>query len=214
MSQAVIGKVFSQVDCVSSLCLSGGEPSLAVPVIEKITEHIIMNRVEVNNFYVVSNGKATPQRAKKFARALLSLYSVLSSPEKEMTGLTISGDAWHEPVEIPQVYHGLGFFIDDRHGPRSEDGVILDGRAELNGIGRRGAQRMASFETEDNGSGNLWVGGDLYIAANGNVTSTCDLSYARIDGESLGNVLTEPLETIITRWEAEYERGKAVGAAA
>jgi hypothetical protein len=214
MTPAIVDRVFSQVESVSGLCLSGGEPSLAVPVVEEVTAAIRRHRVEVNNFYIVSNGKTTPARARKFALALLDLYSCLSYPEEELTGLTVSGDAWHEEVKIPEVYKGLGFFMKDRHGPRSEDGVILDGRAKLNGIGRREAQDMDPFDVEGfDGAGvdgEIRVNNDLYIAANGNVTSQCDMSFARMDGESLGNVLTEPLKDIILRWEAEYGRRKAV----
>lgn len=201
MSNEVINKVFEQVHAVSDLTLSGGEPSLAVSVIEKVTEHIIMRGTEVSNFFVVTNGKTTTARAKKFAHALLNLYFVMSSPEEELTGLVVSGDAWHEKVKIPHVYEGLSFFMGDRrHGPTSEEGVINEGRAYDNGIGRRRSVEVGSFEVDD--TPNIeQVLGTLFVAANGNVSSICDISYARMDEEPIGNVLKTPLIDIIRQWE-------------
>lgn len=202
MSREVIDAVFRQISSVGSLTLTGGEPGLAIPVIELITECIRIRNVDLQNFWVVTNGKTPIPRAKKFAAALERLLWLCSENDPEMSGLSVSGDEWHDWVDIPEVYETLSFFKTHRHGPQHEKYVIQEGRARLNGLGGREAQDMAPFDASIQSDGHLYIANDLYIAANGNVTSTCDLSYARIDSECLGNVLTDSLEDIVTQWEA------------
>lgn len=208
MSREVINKVFSQVTSVGCLMLTGGEPSLACGVIETIIEHIHMRKTDVQNFWCITNGLAGRQRAERFAMALTKLHWLCGSDEDGMSGLSVSSDAWHEDVAIPAVYEKLKFYQERRHGPQSQDAVILEGRAKLNGIGRREAKSQGSFDVEEF-DGNMHIGGDLYVAANGNVTSECDMSFSRIDAESLGNVLTDSIEDIVKRWEAK--NGQEVG---
>lgn len=200
MSQEVIGRLFDDVGYVSSITFTGGEPTLAVPVIEKIIEAARMYRVDIGNFFVVTNGKTSKATSKRFALALLDLYSTLTDREEGITGLTVSGDRYHDPdVKIPEVYRGLSFFTEERHGPKSEEGVIKTGRAEFNGIGYREADKLGPFGDVD-----VYESGDttvdtVYVAANGNVVSDCNNSYKDIDAQTRGNVLKETLTTIVRR---------------
>jgi len=42
-----------------------------------------------------------------------------------------------------------------------------------------------------------YIEGTVYVSANGNVTSCCDMAFKRIDRESKGNVLETSLSDII-----------------
>lgn len=71
--------------------------------------------------------------------------------------------------------------------------VIDDGRATANNIGTKPAEMQKPWEFEDD----VVREHPVYISANGNVTSCCDMSFRRIDKECKGNVLHTPLPEII-----------------
>jgi len=170
---------------------------MAVPVIKDMIDAIRRHNVEVGSFFVVTNGKTSPEVAKRFAYTLMDLYALCDSWEDGCGGLTVSGDAWHEEVDIPSIYGGLSFFLKDtRHGPTSVDGVINTGRAAQFSLGIRKPSTIAKWEVEE-WDGEIGVQETVYVSAQGNVISDCDQSYETIDGESFGNVLTEDLQTII-----------------
>jgi len=204
MSDKVITALFKGVDHVSDITLTGGEPTLAVPVIEKIVKAARAAKVSIGNFWVATNGKTASKTARRFALCLLDFYSMLSDREPGLTSLTVSGDAWHEEVEIPDVYKGLSFLSSDRHGPKDEENVIQTGRAEKNGIGGRKPDTLGAFEVEEYGED--LVIQTLYVAANGNVVNDCDQPYRVIDAESRGNVLTETITEIVRRDMAKVDK--------
>lgn len=194
MSQEVIDAVFSKIDRVSSLTLTGGEPSLAVPVMNKIVEAIKNYRTEVDSFFVVTNGKIA---SRSMMHALVDLYTLIDNSEPEMTGLVVSGDPYHEKVEVPKIYEAITFFRSSRHGPTNEECVIREGRAELNGIGGRDPEKAKGWTVRRYNDSVDISEGEFYVAANGNVISCCDMSFARIDAERHGNILTDDIETIL-----------------
>lgn len=194
MSQEVVDAVFSKIDRVSALTLTGGEPSLAVSVMKKIVEAIKNYRTEVDSFFVVTNGKIA---SRSMMHALVDLYTLIDNSEPEMTGLVVSGDPYHDEVEVPKIYQALTFFRSNRHGPTKEEYVIREGRAEFNGIGGRDPEKNSGWTIRRYDDSVDISEGEFYVAANGNVVSCCDLSYARIDAERFGNILTEDIETII-----------------
>src|SRR6056297_2975705 len=57
MSRKTVHDFFSQIDCIQGLTLSGGEPSIAPHVIQEVAKEITMAGVDVQNFYIVTNGK-------------------------------------------------------------------------------------------------------------------------------------------------------------
>jgi len=171
-----------------------------VPVIEAITDTIRRKRMDVGSFWVCTNGKTKPATARRFALALLDLYSVMTDHDEDLTRLVVSGDAWHEAVEIPSVYTGLAFYREKegRHGPKNEEYVIISGRAAENGIGGREPDDDKPFEVEGDDLDHLQVD-MIYVAANGNVLSDCNHSYKFIDTKARGNVLRGSLQSIVAK---------------
>lgn len=203
ISDEVIAAMLKDVRYIGSITFTGGEPTLNVGAIERITAALRERRIDVGSFFVVTNGKTSPKAAKRMALALLDLFSECTdSLEDGMYGLIVSGDAWHEPVKVPAIYEGLAFFKrDERHGPRDEDCVICDGRAADNGIGRRKPERtlplhVDTYEGDEDEEGQIEM---VYVAANGNVMADCDHPYEVIDTTNRGNVLRESLAEIATR---------------
>jgi len=195
MSEEVISAMFRGMGYIGDITFTGGEPTLAVPVIEKVIAEARVTGVTIGNFFVVTNGKTDDATAKRFALALLDLYADLNGYEKELTGLVVSGDVYHEYVDVPKVYKGLAFFREERHGPKREADVIRMGRAKF---GARKPRKLGPFEVSEDIGDNLSVD-TVYVAANGNVVSDCDFSYSCIDKKSRGNLLREPLADIVRR---------------
>lgn len=217
MTNEIIDKVLSQVSYISSITFTGGDPSLNVGAIEHFTDVCRSKkiagrgyRIGPDDFYVVTNGK---RNAKRLAMALVDLYDVCDVDiNNEMTALCMSRDSFHEDIPVPGIFKALTFFRPDGHvflGPDSSRNLINEGRAKNNDLGER-EEKVSLFENTDGYSDDfLNISEELYIAANGNVISNCNISYKRVDAESFGNILTTPLADIIQQHTEKEEERKA-----
>jgi MoaA/NifB/PqqE/SkfB family radical SAM enzyme len=195
MSNEVIDAVLDQVNDISMVTFTGGEPSLNIPAIRYFTESVRARKIFLDCFYVVTNGK---RNAKPLVDALMNLYNICDDGEN-LTGLAMSRDDFHEEVPIPRIFRALKFFHEDSHVMKDMviDSLINEGRAKKNHMGMREITVYPFENTDGWDDDTLSVSEELYIAANGNVISACNLSYKRIDAESFGNVLKTPLIDII-----------------
>ena len=193
MSQEVISATLTDVSTIGTLIFTGGEPSLACGVIARVIDSL--GSTEVQNFWVATNGKSSKKVAGLFAVQMLELYDLCT--ENEISAMVVSGDMYHEDVKIPRIYEGLKFFQEERHGPKCDEHVIREGRGLL--LGSFKPKEQSPWEVDGD-----WVQEDIvYVAANGNVTSCCDMSFDRIDRECKGNVLETPLWDIISSYTTE-----------
>jgi hypothetical protein len=193
----VIDKLLDQVDSISNITFTGGEPSLYPKAIQYFADGLRKRKMNIYGFYVVTNGKLA---SKAMVHALIDLYDLCNGgDEKYSCSLVISQDQYHDvPNKIPALYRALKFFQPDaRKGTIPWEGVIDEGRANYNGIGHR-EEKVEDFNIElSEDGGQLTINDILYVSSNGNVISSCDLSYNRIDKEARGNILTEPLIDIV-----------------
>lgn len=207
MSYSTLWNAFKDVDHISTLTISGGEPSMKPDIINNIWSIIVNRGITLGGFYVVTNAKSTYRR-NEFLKYLDRLYE--RCDEKEMCSLVVSEDQFHTELRTPKMkgfdlvkddfdeyswYDREYFHPGDRKG--SIDFVLSEGRALETGVATSPAklQKPWSVSRYD---GEIRVEDDVvYISANGNVTSCCDMSYKRIDAEAQGNVNTDSLENII-----------------
>jgi hypothetical protein len=77
--------------------------------------------------------------------------------------------------------------------------VIDDGRAKESGYGNTKEKDQNLWEVCEHDGDFEVLDNEVYVSANGNVTSCCDMSFKRIDEECIGNVNEDSLETIIRR---------------
>ena len=75
--------------------------------------------------------------------------------------------------------------------------VILEGRAKENFTDGRKSEFKNGFYNEDS---DYYCENQVYVAANGNVISNCDLSFETVDKNSFGNVNNETLRSIIDKF--------------
>ena len=107
MQKETIDKLLDQTDSISMVTFSGGEPSLNIPLIRYFFERVRETGVSVSSFYVATNGK---ENQMDLAQLLLKEY--VGMEEKELSGVSISVDDFHEggldfsPVRALSFYRG------------------------------------------------------------------------------------------------------------
>jgi hypothetical protein len=75
---------------------------------------------------------------------------------------------------------------------------LAEGRAAMNGLGWKDPVIQKPWKVREEDGEELEIyEGEVYVSANGNVTSACDMSYARVDTESKGNILITCLADIV-----------------
>jgi len=208
MSNAVLFKAMGSIESIGTLTLAGGEPSLAPEVLEYLFENLYMHKIQVGSFYIVTNGMPH-NRFRRFLTAVERLYGWCDSQGSCM--LTVSRDQYHPFNQNPGRYLRQ-FEIRDEHGGRHWEGeyppyfypgdrnvtihqVIGEGRAVETQVGFEPQEQQTPWEVHTDG--NYVIEPVVYVSANGNVTSSCNMSFERLDREAKGNVLTKYLPDII-----------------
>ena len=219
MSNEVLHAVMSHVDYVSSVLFTGGEPSLATEVIENFIDICNWRKVSFGGFYVITNGKAH-NGLSRFMKACDRLYFM--ADEQEICGVVVSQDQYHKALrdvqwhryemkdEDGRPYGEFPPYFDAKGRDHPIEFAFDEGRAHENQLGYKPAHNQEPWGIYDRDDGSIGVneehGGQVYIAANGNVTSACDMSFKRIDKEAKGNVLITPLPEIIKSFCVPEER--------
>jgi MoaA/NifB/PqqE/SkfB family radical SAM enzyme len=202
----IIDKALDGVSNIGSVTFTGGEPTLAVSKIRYFLQAIKDRSIPLGSFYIVTNGKIAP---RSLSQVLLDMYAYCDDYDREeMCSLVLSGDQYHReqlddnPLSngvssAMSLYSGLSFFRpEDRKNFLQDRSVIAEGRAaDWGGFDRyrNNACRVES-RSED---GELYVEGELYINALGDVIPNCNLSYESQEKVKLGNVLQRSLQDIL-----------------
>jgi MoaA/NifB/PqqE/SkfB family radical SAM enzyme len=171
MQKETIDKLLDQTDSISMVTFSGGEPSLNIPLIRYFFERVRETGVSVSSFYVATNGK---ENQMDLAQLLLKEY--VGMEEKELSGVSISVDDFHEGGLDFSPVRALSFYRGYKEYKRGDwRWVMSRGRAMENGIGHNERTRNQDFEVDvDSWGVNV---GMMYVSADGNVYPDCDLSY-------------------------------------
>ena len=213
MTHDIICSTFKHIESIGSLTITGGEPSLATEVFEDINLSLWWRKIQVQSFYIVSNG-CPHNRYGRFLRAVDKLYQYCD--EQEACSFTISRDQFHdfEPsrYRIFQRYMDEEYYGEDPSyfHPKGRDEyiekVIGEGRAVKTQVGFEPIIEQKPWKLD----GDYVTEQEVCVSANGNVTSCCDMSYARIDSENKGNVLKMPLPQIIEGYCVKKEEAVEV----
>lgn len=207
-SSRYLDNVFDGIDQIGILSFTGGEPLLKVRTIINILNYIKKHNIELDAFYMVHNGTIYSKRLMEVLKDFYDNYCW----EKGMCGFSLSTDQFHQEEimkkklktyidkYIDLSYRGFDFVFNDR---KEINSLILSGRGKRNKdiihpkYGYRKAEFLDGFfETDCD-----YCEGDnlVYVSANGNVISNCDLSYDIVDRYSFGNIKKETLKDIIIR---------------
>ena len=182
MQKETIDKILDLVDKIEHVTFSGGEPSLNLPLIQYFFDRAEQKGKFPESFWLATNGKENQEEL-----AILALKAWFKCPEKEMCGVALSVDAYHELVS-EKVLTGLSFYDGSKEHPISsgsiDDFVIRMGRAEENGLGHPPRSMDNKIYVEDD---KIDV---LYVSAKGECVFNCDLPYSYIDEDGI------PLENV------------------
>lgn len=198
MTREVMSSVLSDISSIGIVTFTGGEPSLAPEVIEEFYQQCLWRHLRIGSFYVVSNARPH-SKYSRFQRILAKLYDY--ADDKDMCSLEVSRDQYHEfykellykfqdeyTGEYPPYFHpnGRTEFIKE---------ALDEGRAKENQLyGNQPARPQTPWLLRED---DQVLEPEVYVAANGNVVSECNMSYRRMDIERKGNVLQTSLSEII-----------------
>lgn len=167
IADSTLEALFSRVERIGSLSLTGGEPSLVPDRIYKIIELIKRYRVDVSSFYIATNAF---QITDDFIRVCMELY--LACTDNEVSQVHISNSPYHInggiAVERLMLLKFVSYKYDDKTLQRFGDALIRQGRS---GTGR--ANDVDNFDV----NGKEVSNGDLYLNCYGDIIAGCDFSF-------------------------------------
>jgi len=193
-----IYRFLSLIDSIGTLNITGGEPTLAMDTLEHLRHSIIYQDCEVQNFFMVTNGKAINcERLAEWA-----YHMKLACSDNEISSIGFSFDQFHTSTfnwkqlekrdrnfyklsDIMEMEYGItgneagGSFI-HKHSDKSWNygSLISEGRSK--DFGSRD-NRIELFEEDNWNESVSFSEGLLYLSANGNIIAGCNWSYQSED---------------------------------
>lgn len=222
MSEDVIDRIFEIFNMEQTeITFGGGEPTLALDVIESF-----VNRLNsLYAFYIVTNGKVYH---KKLVELCDKLYNM--SEEQEICGLAFSSDMFHEEFvsydkltknickyTINEIEDYGEYYTEEREYIRTLDkktdfsicSLIEEGRAKDLALGYQMRPleepylKLSKYQDDD-----IWIqDGLIYISYNGNLYSSCDMSYKHMDEKDkyfIGNIFDEDITDKIYNYAKKW----------
>ena len=119
--------------------------------------------------------------------------------EKDMCGVALSLDDYHDPLyDNPEnhILRGLAFYRDDKEWNGRKVILVKEGRAQ--NLTDVEFKNWTESERIDEDDGVIEM---LYVAANGNLIGSCDMSYEHID--SLSEYTVDDLPHLLELLEKE-----------
>ena len=199
---SMLENIFTNIDYIGVITFTGGEPLTQVNTIIETLDYIEQHNISVGAFYIVTNGTIY---SHKLMKALKYFYDNVML-EKELCGFEVSQDIYHDAVYYEREnnlykYQNLKDYYEydfiNLEGRKKIYSVILEGRAKENFTDGRKSEFKNGFYDEDS---DYYCENQVYVAANGNVISNCDLSFETVDKNSFGNVNNETLRSIIDKF--------------
>lgn len=164
--------LFKQINYISVLAITGGEPSLKPKLIIDIVNLAKKNKVDIGSFYIATNGKKiTPD----FIVAIATLYAYCS--DNEISQIQLSNDNYHEYNDNENLLECFSFF--SKRGDIGVKSIIKQGRGKE--FGCRNLEKEKIYFDSNN---NFITEGTLYLNCKGNIIIGCDWSYRSQDRKS------------------------------
>lgn len=177
MDCSTVYNAISKAEGITTLSLTGGEPSLYPKGIRDAGDAIRYGNTEVSQMFMVTNAKRVTQ---EFLSALSHLNGALCD-DPEFANIDVSGDQYHPRPSKNGIrkleewtMENAGKYInpEDALGRRGNiHSCIGMGRAYWNGLGCR-EEVLYPYRIEAN-----YIEGDFYVAFNGDVYPSCNLSF-------------------------------------
>lgn len=172
LKKEYVDTLLNQIDSIGSLCFTGGEPTLNLPIMEYFLEQCKARGIDIANFYIVSNGKKITE---KFVMFCMRMYSYCV--EKDQCSVQISNDYYHQ-VECSydiSLLNGLSFFSKknekDNYNYGNDSFLKTEGR-------REGKKNKPIVIDEERITVNEFESEvEVYLNCKGEIINGCDWSY-------------------------------------
>lgn len=180
----------NEIDCISTITFTGGEPSLRPQFIIDTIQLCKELNISIGSFYVATNGV---ERNDKFLFACMELY--LYCDDNEVSQVAISQSDWHYNQDSQWIKLLQTLRFCSKRESISYKHVISEGYGkqlnELNGTidtaRRISIPLMSDYDSIEDIE-------ELYLNCNGDVCLSCDLSYIRQSHVKAGNIFSKTLE--------------------
>jgi hypothetical protein len=172
IERKTIYETLKQVDYISSITFTGGEPSLNVKAIEDTLFICKTMNISVGGFYIATNGLNIKE---DFIMTCLSWFAYCD--EKDLCSVVVSNDYYHSLQDSYNVelLNGLSFF-ERRYAQEGQIiSLINEGNAYEYGIGER-SNHVEEIESIDD-----FNDAQIYLNCKGEIVIGCDWSYRNQD---------------------------------
>lgn len=184
MKDEYMYNLLGQVEYISSVTFTGGEPTLpsGIKTIERFMEICNELNVRVGNFYIVTNAKVW---RKEFPELINRLYNFCD--DNEISGIHISNDVFHDNddydrksfkyrLEEELLYnYGIEGMADIRQElPNDHNYIISEGRGYYTGSR---CNELEIILYEDDEDDFRIIDGIIYLNCNGQIIAGYDWSY-------------------------------------
>ena len=204
ITKDIIDRIFQEISNCYHIALTGGEPLLAIDMIEYLVDKIILSEWNIKVFQLTTNGTIIDER-------IVRCLNKLCSHKPECCSiLRISGDQYHNTNQAQLAYEAYSNF------PKSDKVTVLI-KESLNSIKFSGrAKDLVTENSEQLPKDKDFIGiavpyinqyripvkdntiqTDLIICSNGNVSFSEEVSFAELDLLAIGNLLESDLKTLI-----------------
>lgn len=186
LKKEYIDVLLEQVDYISTVTFTGGEPSLHTEIIEYFLDQCKQRKIAVGSFYIATNGVKVKE---DFVISCLKWYAY--SEEKEMCAVQVSNDMYHQSEDSydTDLLDGLSFFtrkyqLEGYHYNHNR-GLINEGRAKENFTDSGRPNHFYKIEIKDTDDFNEL---EVYLNCNGEIINGCDWSYESQDNNIICTV--------------------------
>lgn len=200
MSKEIMDKIFAYASEVDELMITGGEPLMAVDALSNLHEVISKKKVKIGHFRIVTSLNGFD--AEKSFAILDKFHAISSEPMLDHVEAPSDSDSKkmndkrRELISDIAEKHPYAFIRNDVHGfPTSTfQSCFIDSGKYAGKQESFNPKYLNGFDIEGE---TVWS--DVYVSSNGNVVTSCDLSYDLIDNDliNFGNVTKQSIESII-----------------
>ena len=191
MQKVYIDRTLKNVSCIHNLVITGGEPTLAIDLIQYIYFKCVEYGVEVNNVWVTTNGKI---RSRKFLDVMTEFIEYSKEFDGEISGVSLSTDQFHSIIPEENYWFYTSYqYYDDCKTVGKLKSTIPEGRAKENALYTNNYFRTLKDETlyaHINRDGELFLDeGVIYLNAKGDFLFNCDYSFETQELRKKGNIM-------------------------
>ena len=205
-----ITKFLDNFTRIDTLVFTGGEPSLAIDLMEFTLQYCRYHGIEVGSFWMATNGTNPTKKFFEIFREWLDYCD-----DNEGSGLRVSIDEYHDGIDGIWKFREFteetkwsypAFCLEERGAPDNHSYLISAGRAVMNYPAGRSIEHSISlidWEIKDEERFPGHIEAAIQLSAKGVILSTCDISFEEEDYPGsdyrIGTV-DEPLKKSLVRF--------------